>query len=158
MRPDPHTSALAVVLVFVAFLGGCTKAQFLDASARTLEAVQTTTDVAWTYAVEEDIQEQQGVIDELRAIRTAGGELPPRETAEARLEAVRARWAPRMAAFRVVREAHALALQAWQTYKDGQVGEETFTAALDHLLELFRAMQDLLGDVPVPDLEPQVNP
>jgi hypothetical protein len=157
MRLDPLNSTLAALL-FVALLGACTKQQTLEHTGLTLETIRATTDVAWTYAVEQDLREQQAVIEELRAIQHNGGTLPPIEEARARLAGIRDRWEPRFAAFEAIRAAHSAAITAWEGYRDGREPLEVLVAAFNDVLDLYAAMQRILGDAPALDLRPEVNP
>jgi hypothetical protein len=131
-----------VRVALIILLTGCGSNAALEVGGRTLQTIQVSTDTAWAVAVEAALREERAYVEGLDPSTT------PHAEAEAKLAEIRAHWDGRFAAFRAVREAHALAVEVFEDFRDDEVGYETFIGALDNVLRLYRELRALLPALP----------
>lgn len=145
---------LIVMLVCASVLTGCGERAWQRATIVTLETTRIGTEAAWAIAIENQRTSEAAVIND-GAARAAGLEDAERlailAEVQRELAAVRTRSHAVYAHFRLVRQLHATAVAAFDAYRAGRGTRASFFAAMEPLLDAWRALQEILPNRGRPD-------
>lgn len=149
-----HLEEMAMTFVIVAtLLTACTKGETLRAAETTLTTIQVTTDIMWAAAMEARLAEQRIYVESLE--RMSPEQRPTLAEVEARLREIQERWEPRYAGFRAVRRAHALAVEAYEAYRDDKVDLQVLLDALNHVIALYQEIKAMMPTTFEADAPPE---
>lgn len=146
--------ALVVLLTLLALVPGCGERAWQRSMLVSLETTRIGTEAAWSIAIENQRTSEAAVIND-GAARAAGLEEAARlvilAEVQRELAAVRKRAHVAHARFRLVRQLHVTAVAAFDAYRAGRGTRASFFAAMDPLLDAWRALQEVLPNRGRPD-------
>jgi hypothetical protein len=143
MRSAPTVGLLALVALTAGCAGGADAR--LAAVGTSLEVVRVGTETGWGLVNQAALDEESAYLSRIAALPHA--ERPARADAEARVEAIRAEWHPRLEAFQAVRDAHTVALVVFDDVVEGREPFESLLSILDELRRLYVRVDDVLGGI-----------
>ncbi|MBK8246064.1 MAG: hypothetical protein IPK85_01470 [Gemmatimonadetes bacterium] len=151
----PARAALLVLLALVLpLVSGCGERAWQRSMLVSLETTRIGTEAAWSIAIENQRTSEAAAIND-GAARAAGLEEAARlvilAEVQRELATVRARSHAVYARFRLVRQLHATAVAAFDAYRAGRGTRASFFAAMDPLLDAWRALQEILPNRGRPD-------
>lgn len=129
---------VAFVAAFALVVSACGGSAELTAAHHTLDITAMAVNTSWAFALDVREHEQREVLARARAEEVSVDE------AERLIGQIRAEWEPRLAAFQAVRNAHEVALQVYDTVKNGREPMGLLVSALADILELYRNLKALL--------------
>lgn len=153
-RAWQHAALVVLLTMVLPLASGCGERAWQRGMLVSLETTRIGTEAAWSIAIENQRTSEAAAIND-GAARAAGLEEAARlvilAEVQRELAVVRKRAHVVHARFRLVRQLHATAVAAFDAYRAGRGTRASFFAAMDPLLDAWRALQEILPNRGRPD-------